>query len=189
MFKCFPRHFQQQALLRIHRPGFLWRDAEKCGIKLIDLGQESTPSRVHLSRRSGIAVEIRSKIPSIRRHFGNPVDPAVQQLPVGIEIVAVSRKSATHADYRDGLGSRVFDVLEPGSSSLHGDECSLQSCRVALFEITHSASALQQFVEACEFFVKHGLEFGLRQILDLFFCNGAFAAAVFGFFPGLGREG
>src|SRR6185369_13542300 len=49
VFQSFPRHLEQQPLLRIHLDGLARRNSEELGVELVDRSQEGAFSRRNLS--------------------------------------------------------------------------------------------------------------------------------------------
>ena len=66
--------------MRVHSRGFNAGDAKKAGVKGVNVGQKTAPTRVHLAGGRGGAVE-RVCIPAINRHFANCVVTVQEILP------------------------------------------------------------------------------------------------------------
>ena len=76
-----PGHLQKHPLLRVHRRGLPWRDAEEVGIKPGHIGDEPTPLGHHAARRRRVGIIECVGIPTIRRHLADRILTVDQQPP------------------------------------------------------------------------------------------------------------
>jgi hypothetical protein len=125
IFKTFPGHFQQQALLGVHAGGFARRDAEEGGVELIHLGDESAPAGGHLTRGFGIGVKQQVCIPAIRRRGADSIHPVYQRAPKILRRIGPAGEAAGHPDHRDGRGiapfaAGSFHALQAGAQLFDG---------------------------------------------------------------------
>ena len=93
-----PGHFQQQALLRVHRRGLARRDAEELGIEAVHLVDEAAVAREHLARRVGVLVVEGVDVPAIARNLGDGVSPRAQQFPQAGQVAHAAGKAQCGAD-------------------------------------------------------------------------------------------
>ncbi|CFB87566.1 Uncharacterised protein [Mycobacterium tuberculosis] len=101
----FPRHFQQQPLLGIHRKRLAGCDPEKLGVKTGDIRQEPAAPGIRLAYRVGIGVKQPRHIPAaIRRELRNRVTAVCHQLPQRLRRIHPTRIAASHPHHRHRLG-------------------------------------------------------------------------------------
>ena len=81
VFQRFPNHFQHQPLLWVHQIRFARRDAEELAVKPVNSVQEPAMLAVDFSRHRRVCIEVRIRIPSIRRYGGNRVGPVAKHSP------------------------------------------------------------------------------------------------------------
>src|ERR1700736_5079962 len=99
----FPRHLQQQALLRIEIAGLARRYGEERGFELVDsLAQETAGPHIHLTRGFGMRIVKLIHVPSVFRDFDDGIRAVLQQIPKGSWTVSSSRKATTNADDSNG---------------------------------------------------------------------------------------
>ena len=106
VFQCFPGHFEQQALLRVHSRSFARRDAEKLRIELIHLLDKAAPSRADFARHSWIRIVNLVEIEAVGRHFRDCVHAVANRLPE-LPRTAAAGKPAADSNDRDRLGFRL----------------------------------------------------------------------------------
>ena len=126
MFQRFPRHLEQQPLLRIHALRFASCDTEKCRIKLTDVAQESTAPRCDRAGMIGIGMIERIHIPSIGRHITGGVDAIAQQTPETCGVIRLARHATSKSDDGDRFTRRGFHRFQARARLLQRDERALE---------------------------------------------------------------
>ncbi len=114
-----PRHFEHQALLRVHRPRFTRQDAEELRIEFIHPIQEPAPPRAHLPIYGWVRIIIRVAIPAVGGDVDDRIGPAAQKLPEPLRVIGPARKPAAHSNHRDRLISDALELVNLGLQLKH----------------------------------------------------------------------
>ena len=115
----FPGRLEQNPLLGIHERRFTGRNAEKCGIKLVDPVDETTPARVRLAGQTRFGVVVGLDVPTVDRNFCNGVRSFAEHLPKGLQTVRTSGKTAAHSRDRNRFMHFHCDVFTFSPVRLH----------------------------------------------------------------------
>ncbi len=118
-----PRALQQQPLLRGHRRGLAWRDAEEGGIEGVGVVEEAAAHGVAAAGRPAVVGGVRSGrgsevialgVPALLGHVARAVASVHEQRPVLLG-VAGAGKAAVETDDRDGL-AHAHDGFPPSAA-------------------------------------------------------------------------
>ena len=109
----FPRHFEQEAMLRIHAGGFAWSDAKEGGIKRLEIVQKTTVAGNDAPRRGGMGGEKGHRIPALRGDDRYGIAAGLQQIPECCRGVGPTGKSAAETDYRDRFSGGFSLIFQP----------------------------------------------------------------------------
>jgi hypothetical protein len=104
MLERLPGHLEQHALLRVHRLGFPWGDAEEVGVEAGDVVEEATPFGRHPTGNGRVRVVVGVGVPPLGGDFADGVAPLGQQVPVTLRPVHVAGETAADSDHRHRLG-------------------------------------------------------------------------------------
>ena len=94
---------EQQTVLRIDAACLARRQAEEGGVELVDLVDESAPSRIHRALSCRIGIEDAVDVEPVGRHLADGLDAVAEQLPELLRRVGSARETATNADDRSRL--------------------------------------------------------------------------------------
>lgn len=113
MFERFPRHLEQQPLLRIHRQCLAGCDAEEVGVEIKRVVEESAGAGIDGAGMIGIVVEQRIQSPAavigeIRHHIG----AGVHQVPQVVRRVDATGIAAADADDGDRFAACGFQPVQ-----------------------------------------------------------------------------
>ncbi len=114
----FPRRFEEEALLRVHRRGLAGRDAEELRLEAIHLREEAAPLARHLAYRRGIRIVVLFMVPAVPRDLGDGVDAIAKQAPEALQVFDLSREPAARAHDGEGRVRSLLDVSEPAFEPL-----------------------------------------------------------------------
>ncbi len=110
----FPRHLEEQPLLRVHGRRLARGDGEEFRIELVGLpvGQEPALA-VADGARHGVVFGVEGVgVPASGRDLDDAAAPVAQQVPELIGTVDAAGEAATHADHRDRFGARLLGDLQ-----------------------------------------------------------------------------
>ncbi len=115
-----PRHLQRQPLMGVHGQGLAAGDAEEVVVEAVDTVQESAAAGVDRACLAALLVVEGRVVPPVRRDVADGVDPAGEQLPVGVGVGDAAGEPAAHAHDGDRLAARALVLLDPALEPLHG---------------------------------------------------------------------
>ncbi len=121
--QSLPRDFQHQPLLRIHRQGLVGTNAEKAGVEVSGIRQESAPPCVGLAARVRVRIEHCVDIPApIGGKLRDGIAALSQHLPQRFRRIRSPGIPAAHANQRHRLGELVFQLRDPpaGAPQIRG---------------------------------------------------------------------
>ena len=95
-----PRHFEQEALLRIHRRGLAIGDLEQRRVEPVDAGQKAPRSSVALACGAWVVVEQHLGVPALLGHRRDQIGAGVQLDPERLRAGHAARETAGHRDHR-----------------------------------------------------------------------------------------
>lgn len=98
-----PRHLQQQALLRVERPGLPRRDAEEARFEREYVLLQEAAAAHPGAARGAVVVLVEVDAPAVGRLIHHAVRRLGQEPQVGRRVVGSAGKTAGHADNCDGL--------------------------------------------------------------------------------------
>ena len=122
-----PRHFEQQALLRIEPAASRGEMPKNAGLEAVDVVEEAAGLGAATCRAAGIGIVVGLDVPAVGRHFADHVAALGQQLPVA------RRRRRRRREYGSAMptmaiGSRPggFGRVEPRLQALDRGERVLQ---------------------------------------------------------------
>src|SRR6476469_1160045 len=90
-------------MLGINVGSFARRNAEKLGIKLVDLIEEAGALGKSLSRDAWLGIVISLYVPSIGRHLADRIPAFDQQFPEGLRVVNSAGKATSDSYNSDAV--------------------------------------------------------------------------------------